>query len=510
MKVVLEEDENLSLDEKNKLVDILNSAIDPFEKRVRVMRALDKEKDFSSKISLIVRDRLPKMEMIKKIMLVFRDSYITGHVLKKEFGEVLTPIGTVSDMIKEIDENFWKSAYNEDGSIKRVLDCCNGSGIFLWMVIYKFMIGLDKFIENEDDRYKFIIEKMIYACEIQRSKMFHWLCIVDIYDTYDVNIYRGSFLDDGFNEMKDAWEIDKFSLILSNPPYQQEVKGGSQKPLYDKFILKSIEISDKILFITPSRWFSGGKGLDNFRKKMMSRRDIKIINHFEDASKIFGNGIFITGGINYFLIDKNYSGDVTLNGITLNLNKFDIIVKNPTSYKLIDKMSKYECIDKICKGQSYSGITTNDKRLFNTKINDNYIKCYVSKRNGYVKWIDIKYIRSIDILKWKVILTEATNAIDSGHGSYLSFGNKFIGKPNEICNQSYIIFEVNTELEAKSLLSYLNCKLVNYLVSLRKISQHTKPDTCKWVPMVPFDREWTDEKLFEYFELTEIEKELVK
>ena len=242
----------------------------------------------------------------------------------------------------------------------------------------------------------------------------------------------------------------------------------------------------------------------------MSRRDIKIINHFEDASKIFGNGIFITGGINYFLIDKNYSGDVTLNGITLNLNKFDIIVKNPTSYKLIDKMSKYECIDKICKGQSYSGITTNDKRLFNTKINDNYIKCYVSKRNGYVKWIDIKYIRSIDILKWKVILTEATNAIDSGHGSYLSFGNKFIGKPNEICNQSYIIFEVNTELEAKSLLSYLNCKLVNYLVSLRKISQHTKPDTCKWVPMVPFDREWTDEKLFEYFELTEIEKELVK
>ena len=213
----IEEDENLSLDEKNKLVDILNSAIDPFEKRVRVMRALDKEKDFSSKISLIVRDRLPKMEMIKKIMLVFRDSYITGHVLKKEFGEVLTPIGTVSDMIKEIDENFWKSAYNEDGSIKRVLDCCNGSGIFLWMVIYKFMIGLDKFIENEDDRYKFIIEKMIYACEIQRSKMFHWLCIVDIYDTYDVNIYRGSFLDDGFNEMKDAWEIDKFSLILSNP-----------------------------------------------------------------------------------------------------------------------------------------------------------------------------------------------------------------------------------------------------------------------------------------------------
>jgi hypothetical protein len=36
-----------------------------------------------------------------------------------------------------------------------------------------------------------------------------------------------------------------------------------------------------------------------------------------------------------------------------------------------------------------------------------------------------------------------------------------------------------------------------------------KPDTLKWIPMVPFDREWTDGKLFEYFNLSEEEQKLI-
>ena len=36
-----------------------------------------------------------------------------------------------------------------------------------------------------------------------------------------------------------------------------------------------------------------------------------------------------------------------------------------------------------------------------------------------------------------------------------------------------------------------------------------KPDTCKWIPLVPFDREWTDDQLFDYFNLTEEERNIV-
>jgi site-specific DNA-methyltransferase (adenine-specific) len=123
--------------------------------------------------------------------------------------------------------------------------------------------------------------------------------------------------------------------------------------------------------------------------------------------------------------------------------------------------------------------------------------------NGLEKWIkrtDVK--QSVDLSKWKVITAES-------NGSYPRFGNKFIGRPDEICNQSYIAFGVNNEIEAKSLLSYISTKFANCVLSLRKISQHIKPDTCKWIPIVPFDREWTDDQLFEYFNLTEEERNLI-
>lgn len=109
-------------------------------------------------------------------------------------------------------------------------------------------------------------------------------------------------------------------------------------------------------------------------------------------------------------------------------------MKDVRYYPLIDKISKYDGLNKICKGQSYSGLTTNDSRLKKEKLDENYIKCYVSKRNGYEKWINRDHLKkSIDLSKWK-----ATNADDSSHGSYSNFGNKFIGHPNEVCNQSYI------------------------------------------------------------------------
>ena len=56
-------------------------------------------------------------------------------------------------------------------------------------------------------------------------------------------------------------------------------------------------------YYTKSRWFSGGKGLDKFRKNMLQRTDIIYIKHFDDASKIFGNSVDIKGGVNYFIKD---------------------------------------------------------------------------------------------------------------------------------------------------------------------------------------------------------------
>ena len=90
------------------------------------------------------------------------------------------------------------------------------------------------------------------------------------------------------------------------------------------------------------------------------------------------------------------------------------------------------------------------------------------------------------------------------------FGNTFIGNPNEVHTKSYISFNVQSEDEAKSLVSYMKCKLPNFMLSLRKISQHINEHTCKWIPLVPLDRQWSDKQIYNYFKLSEDDILLIK
>lgn len=471
------------------------------EKRLAILSVLDKDRNlFKSIKSLIKGDKVSKMDHLKDIIYKIREYVKVGEVEQKKYGEVMSDLDkVVKPMINELPDEFWKDPNS------KILDNCNGTGPFPLLAIWKLMSGLKDVIKDEEERYKHIVENMIYVAELQPKNMFIWMCIVDPYDEYDLNIYTGSFLESGFDRhMKEVWNVDRFQLILGNPPYQEELKTkkGSAKPLYNLFTEKSIKICDQLLYITPSRWFAGGKGLDSFRKMMIESNKIKYIRHFDDVTKLFGNSVDITGGVSYFLFDNNYNGFCDFDGYSINLSKYDIIV-NPKYYSIIDKVSKMEGLDKICKGQSYSGITTNDSRLINEKINDDYIKCYVSKVNGYEKWIKSDDIRkSIDLSKWKVITARA-------NGSYPRFGNKFMGKPNEVCNQSYICFEMNSELESKNLLKYIDTKFANFLLSIRKISQDLKPDTCKWIPMVDLNKEWTDSELSSLFNLNKDEKNII-
>jgi hypothetical protein len=59
----------------------------------------------------------------------------------------------------------------------------------------------------------------------------------------------------------------------------------------------------------------------------------------------------------------------------------------------------------------------------------------------------------------------------------------------------------NLEEEAKSLLSYLDTKFANHMLSIRKISQDISKNTCKWIPLVPLDRIWNDNEVCEYLNI---------
>jgi len=433
----------------------------------------------------------------KELLELINDCLKPKSVEKKTFGEVFTPMDFINNkMLKDI-EDYWMTKYNRniwENETLTFYDPATGMGNYPIAIYYKLMEGLKNKIPNENERKKHIIEKQLFMGELNKKNCFVVKQIFNINNEYKLNLYEGDTLKiDTFKEFK----IKKFNIIIGNPPYNEELTSVGAKPLYNKFIEYYIDKCKLLSFIVPSRWFAGGKGLDKFREMMINRTDILFIKNFTDASQIFGNTVSIEGGVNYFLIDDEYKGLCNYNGSMVQFNKFDIILDSKY-YGIVNKFIEYNKIIDLYLGR-YFGIESNDKNLID---NNKLVKCYVSQQKGFIKYIDKKFVKK-EYNFFKVITARA----NGGNGC---FGNIFIGNELEIHTGSYISFKVSNEDEAKSLLSYMKCKLPNFMLSLRKISQDISEATCKWIPLPPLNKEWNNEEVYKYFKLSEEEIKLVK
>ena len=436
----------------------------------------------------------------KELLELINDCLKPKDVEKKQFGEVFTPIDFINGkMLKDI-EDYWLKTYNENIWTNEKLtwyDPAAGMGNYPITIYYKLLDGLKNKIPNEELRKKHIIEKQLYMGELNKKNCLVIKQIFNMHNNYELNLYQGDTLTIKLDEI---FGINKFDIIIGNPPYNEELTRVGAKPLYNKFIEYYVNKCKMLSFIVPSRWFSGGKGLDKFREMMLKRKDIVYIYHFNDACKIFGNTVSIEGGVSYFLIDNRYSGLCLYNGSSIQLNKYDIMTDSKY-YMIIDKLLPYDCIIKYYISQDHYKIQTNDTRLID-EIKQGYIKCYVSQQKGFKKYIKREEIKK-PYNGYKVITARA-------NGKSGCFGNTFVGYPNEVHTKSYISFNVQSEDEAKSLVSYMKCKLPNFMLNLRKISQDISENTCKWIPLVPLDRQWSDKLVYNYFKLSDDDILLIK
>jgi hypothetical protein len=436
------------------------------------------------------------------------------NIEKKTYGEVFTPLKLVNEMLNRLDDVYiktYKTRIFSNPSLKW-FDPANGIGNFAIVLFYKLMDGLREVIPHDQQRKHHILEQMLYVSELNPANNYIYRMIMNANGQYKLNINEGDSLKLDVNE---RWGIDKFDAVIGNPPYQEDFSNTADphaKPLYHKFVMRYIEHARMLTFIIPSKWFSSqDKQLLMFKNLMFESGKLVYLTHYENAKSIF-HGVDIKGGVCHFLYDEMFIGKCTFNNITV-CTDFDIPVKttNVNLVRIIQNVCNIcGSLSSLYRNQSEFGIKSNEEKVIFTlpthltNAQHMYYKCVVSSKNKTFKEskssVPIGYISKTHVDKyrsfWKVITYSASFSGSSG------FGKRFIGDPNTLYNKSCISFSTRSQEEAQSLFSYMNTKFVNFMLSLRKSTHNiTNKKIVSWIPLVPLDRKWTDEDVFNHFNL---------
>lgn len=299
-----------------------------------------------------------------------------------------------------------------------------------------------------------------------------------------------------------------FDVIIGNPPYQLSDGGGtgsSAKPIYQLFVEQAKKLQPRFLsMIIPSRWFSGGKGLDAFRNTMLSDKRIKKLIDYDNFKEVFP-GVDLAGGACYFLWDRdntgicevtNHSGDFV--SVTERfLDEYDTFIRSNQALSIVKKINNgvEKHLSDFVSSRLPFGITT-------TYIpKENGIPCFFTQRIG-IKYVDPKDVTdSSNILnKWKFLVPKAPIAGQTDFSKPVGFyydGNTRIAKPGECCSESWLVagaFE--TKEETLSYKSYIFTKIVRFLLLQTVVSQNITKKNFSFIPhLITYIGEYTDEKL---------------
>ena len=317
------------------------------------------------------------------------------------------------------------------------------------------------------------------------------------------------------------WKVEaqdmRFSAVVGNPPYQMDDggHGSSASPVYQYFVETAIGLNPSyVSMITPSRWFAGGKGLDDFRKRMLSDHRLSAITDFPKLYQPFP-AVKIRGGISYFLWDRSHDGPCTIRTIedgkqtgdsaTRYLDAYDVLIRRNEAVSILDKVRALEepTLDGRISSAKPFGWRTYYHGESSSKNMSNPVKLYGSQRISWVEKDSIP-LNTPWVDEWKVLTTEAQGTSSAIETKFLS--KPIIAGPGTACTETYIVDgRFNTEDEARNYASYLRTRFVRFLVSLRKPTQHTTRDVFAFVPDVSYDHPWTDAMLYKKYGLTKEE-----
>ena len=480
--------------------------------------------------------------------------------------EVFTPPHVANRMLDTLPEQVWGEPEY------KWLDPATKSGVFLREAYKRLMVGLRSWEPDSNKRREHIMKNMLYGSAI--SNLSADIARRSVYQTKNATgvavvdplvtdwIVKFEYESGNIKFVETQHEIDrqgkscvlcrapasliredreafaysfihldrqaenmKFDVIVGNPPYQigTDGHGATASTIYHFFVQRAISMDPRyIVMITPSRWFAGGKGLDEFRNQMISDRRIRALVDHPKIYDVFPQ-VKIRGGVSYFLWDREYEGDCEFStriegelrstsvrdlrdgdGVIVRDNRAVGIIKKVMSGPLSRRVEEICSVTKpfgLNMRSNYPGSVSEPFKggvplIYGDKIG--YSRADQIERNH--EWID----------NWKVLLPMVssgdTPVDEDGNIVDVVLGEPIALAPGSACTQTYFIPGMfSTREETENFAYYLSSKLVRFLVLQRKTTQHVTPSRFRFVPLPDLTRRWSDEDLYEMFELTKKE-----
>ena len=320
----------------------------------------------------------------------------------------------------------------------------------------------------------------------------------------------------------------KFDVIIGNPPYQLNDggHGASAIPIYQHFVEQAKKLNPRYLtMIIPARWYAGGRGLDDFREKMLNDKRIKVLVDFFNSEECFP-GIDLSGGVCYFLWARDYSGEAevssSFNGKRTTIKRALLGEGQDTFIRFNDAISIIEKISLLKEASFMDIVSANDPFGYDVRVANSYLRVkpdikekafdnslkihYWGKNGKSVGYISPSSVRKNKDMVEKIKIFISRSYGERGEFPYLVIGKPFIGEKNTVCTETYItVGTYNNEAEANNVISYMQTKFFRFLVMLKKNTQSATQGVYQFVPIQDFSHPWTDEMLYKKYGLTDDE-----
>ncbi len=432
-----------------------------------------------------------------------------------------TPINVVNEVLDLLPEETWKKS---DWTFL-CLPCKDG--IFLEEIFWRLYEGLKEEIPDYIDRTDRILTKQLYGlspCYVpedvesltvfersinkklygrERFKSYAENSRILLYGGYRANhpkaytkkfdnpygniwaMYKlvDGYVRDTFEIVKDkgkktlrdlAEGVDKdmkFNVVIGNPPYNRGMDLDFVKLGFDL-------CTDYCVMITPAKWQTAADdqrlasktiNYKEFREKLVPHMS-KVV-FYPDARDVFDIGL--KGGISYFVMDKDEHEKCTV------INK----MKNQPIFNSIEVRDIRGAETLLNIGNEINMALKNTRKFIFNSVNTN-LKYLVVNSN-------------------KVIGAKGNCFLTDGTATVLS-KSEIIERGNPI--NADVVFASDSELECKSFISWIDTKLVRFLVliNLNKLGPVMTNDYFRFVPAPPsgkFDHIYTDEELYKAFNL---------